>query len=83
MSAGEGENYNSISSVVSTIFYFLGKEYTLKEIDDPRFIKGRSASVYIQDKQVGVFGEIHPRVLTAWDIEVPVVVCEFNLDLLL
>ena len=83
MSAGEGENYNSISSVVSTIFYFLGKEYTLKEIDDPRFIKGRSASVYIQDKQVGVFGEIHPRVLIAWDIEVPVVVCEFNLDLLL
>lgn len=83
MSAGEGDNYNSISSIVSTIFYFLGKEYTLKEIDDPRFIKGRAATVCINGKDVGCFGEIHPRVLTEWNIEVPVVCAEFNIDRLL
>lgn len=78
MSAGEGEGYNSISSIVSTIFYFLGKEYTLKERVDSRFIKGRCATVVIDGKEVGCFGEIHPEVLCRWEIEVPVVVAEFD-----
>lgn len=80
MSASEGENYNSISSLVATLFYFLDTEYTLAELDDPRFIKGRCARVMLKGEEVGVFGEIHPQVLTSWSIEVPTVIAEFNAD---
>lgn len=82
MSAGEGENYNSVSSAVSTVLYFLGIEHTLKPLEDPRFIKGRCATVEVKGKAVGVFGEIHPEVLTNWGIEVPVTTAEFNADIL-
>ena len=80
MSAGEGENYNSISSTVSTVLYFLGIEHNLETLIDTRFIKGRAAKIIVKGKEVGIFGEIHPQVLTNRGIEVPVVVAEFNID---
>lgn len=80
MSADEKENYNSISSIVATLFYFLGIDYTLEELNDPRFIKGRCAKVVYKGEEIGVFGEVHPAVLTSWDIEMPTVIAEFNAD---
>lgn len=73
--------YNDASSVVSTLMFFLGKEYRLESLtDDPRFIAGRGAKIIVGGKEVGCFGEIHPEVLTSWGVEMPVVACEIYLD---
>ncbi|HIV99091.1 MAG TPA: phenylalanine--tRNA ligase subunit beta [Candidatus Ornithospirochaeta avicola] len=73
--------YNDASSVVSTLMFFLGKEYRLESLtDDPRFIAGRGAKIIVGGKEVGCFGEIHPQVLTSWGVEMPVVACEIYLD---
>lgn len=46
----------------------------------PSFLDGRVASVVLDGDHVGVVGELHPRVLVEYDLEVPVAGFEFDLD---
>jgi phenylalanyl-tRNA synthetase beta chain len=75
--------YNEVLSHVSAIFYYLAREYELKEFTDPRFIPGRSARLLSGGQELGFFGEIHPRVLESWGIQMPCGGGELDLDLLL
>ncbi|ELZ21532.1 phenylalanyl-tRNA ligase subunit beta [Haloterrigena salina JCM 13891] len=50
--------------------------------DHPTFIPGRTASVVIDGEEVGVIGEVHPKVLVEHDLEVPVAAFEFDLEAL-
>jgi len=43
---------------------------------------GRSGSLQLGKNKLAVFGEIHPRILKAFDIKTPVVACEVYLDTL-
>lgn len=83
LSADRNEGFNSVSSTVSAVFYYLNKEYTLKETYDPRFIKGRSAEVYYKEVKAGIFGEANPLVLENWGIQMPASVCELDLDIIM
>ncbi len=53
--------------------------YTVTESTDPAFIDGRRGDIVVGERTVGVFGEIHPEVLNAFDLEHPV--AAFALDL--
>jgi len=53
--------------------------YTVKESEDPAFIEGRRADIIVAGKKAGVFGEIHPAVLNAFELEHSV--AAFELDL--
>ncbi len=57
----------------------LSLSYTVAESADPAFLDGRRADIIVDGKIVGVFGEIHPAVLTAFDLEHSV--AAFALDL--
>ncbi|QSX00498.1 phenylalanine--tRNA ligase subunit beta [Haloterrigena alkaliphila] len=50
--------------------------------DHPSFISGRTAAVVIDGENVGVIGEVHPKVLVEHDLEVPVAAFEFDLEAL-
>ncbi|MDP1574736.1 MAG: phenylalanine--tRNA ligase subunit beta [Coxiellaceae bacterium] len=43
---------------------------------------GRSCALHCNDRHIGMMGEIHPTVLTHFDIKQSVVVCELDLDAL-
>jgi phenylalanyl-tRNA synthetase beta chain len=64
-------NYNSIHSQISTLLYYLRKSFDVAEISDSRFLPGRCASLVVGGVDTGFFGEIHPRVLDAWGIQMP------------
>ncbi|NMC88835.1 MAG: phenylalanine--tRNA ligase subunit beta [Methanomicrobiales archaeon] len=53
--------------------------YAVTESVDPAFIDGRRGDIVVGKRVVGVFGEIHPTVLNAFDLEHPV--AAFALDL--
>ena len=79
-------DYNEIASHVATLMYFLGNNYTVRESDDPRFVPGRQVEILVGEKdskRVGVFGEVHPAVLEAFDVMMPCAAAELDLDLLL
>ncbi|MDE5614976.1 MAG: phenylalanine--tRNA ligase subunit beta, partial [Treponemataceae bacterium] len=58
-------------------------KYEVKEVSDPRFIPGRQAAILVHGKPVGIFGEVHPQVLENWQIAVPCVAGEVNLEALM
>ena len=83
LTSANNANFNDAASEVSTLLYYLDHKYEVKETDDPRFIPGRQAGVIVKGKQVGIFGEIHPQVLENWQVTVPCVAGEFDLEFLM
>ncbi len=81
--ADRESGFNDVNALVSAIFYYLSMEYTLEETQDPRFIPGRCGTIRLDDRPVGVMGEIHPTVLGNWGIEMPGAAAEIDLELVL
>ena len=61
------------------VLHELSITYIVQESKDPAFIDGRRGDIIAGGKKVGVFGEIHPAVLNAFELEHPV--AAFELDL--
>ncbi|MCR4939019.1 MAG: phenylalanine--tRNA ligase subunit beta [Treponemataceae bacterium] len=83
LTASGDANFNTAASEVATLLHFLNQEYVVSEANDPRFIPGRQANIMKNGKNIGIFGEIHPQVLENWQITVPCVAGELNLEELL
>ena len=58
----------------------LGVELTVVRGSDPTFHPGRCAALMIGDAQVGVAGELHPRVIEATELPARACAMELNLD---
>ncbi len=80
LSAQSDAGFNLISAQLGALLYYLNVEYTLEEVEDPRFIPGRVAAVLVRGKPVGVIGEVAPEVLENWGIEMPCTAGELCLD---
>lgn len=83
LAAANNANFNDAAAEVSTLLYYLDHKYEVVETSDPRFIPGRQAGIIVDGKQCGIFGEIHPQVLENWQVTVPCVAGEIDLDYLL
>jgi phenylalanyl-tRNA synthetase beta chain len=55
-------------------------KFTIKEGEGSAFIEGRCAFVLVGGKQVGIFGEIHPKILQNFGLEEPVAAAELALE---
>lgn len=80
VTASGDANFNTAASEVATLLHFLDVEYVVEESDDARFIPGRQAAVMKNGKKIGIFGEVHPAVLENWQITVPCVAGEIDLE---
>jgi len=74
--------FNEVDAHARALFYYLSLEPRLSPVEDPRFIPGRAAEISVQGRRVGIMGEVHPRVLSNWGIEMPCAAAELRLDLL-
>jgi phenylalanyl-tRNA synthetase beta chain len=54
----------------------------VEEADEPWAIEGRVACLKVGGKCVATFGEVRPEVLQRWQLEMPAVVVEIDLDAL-
>ncbi len=73
-------DFSEAYATIDALCRELALTYTVCESNDPLFMEGRRADILINKKKAGVFGEIHPRVLTAFELEHPV--SAFELDLM-
>lgn len=83
LTSSSDANFNDAASQVASLLYYLDHEYTVAESSDPRFVPGRQASILINGKIAGIFGEIHPVVLENWTIGSPCVAGEIDLEALM
>jgi phenylalanyl-tRNA synthetase beta chain len=75
-------NFTEIKQIIEYFFRAAGIEIKTEEPDDfPNyFIEGRVAEIKLNDKIVGFFGEVHPKILKNWKIKMPVSICELELE---
>ncbi|MEM2869985.1 MAG: phenylalanine--tRNA ligase subunit beta [Thermoplasmata archaeon] len=59
----------------------LWERYRLQPAERPGFIKGRCATLHLEESgtEIGWFGELHPEVITAFELSSPVVAMELEL----
>ena len=73
-------NFTECKSFVDSIIREIGINYNIKNFDHPGFIKGRCASIIYKAKNIGYFGEIHPKTIVEFELDHPIIAAEFNLD---
>ncbi len=80
--AGSDTNYNSARAILSTIELNFGILFEIKkpQEDIPYLIPGRCGEIYFKGKKIGFLGEIHPKVLTNWELTVPVSCVEIKIE---
>ncbi|MBI2507420.1 phenylalanine--tRNA ligase subunit beta [Candidatus Woesearchaeota archaeon] len=62
-------NFTEIKQILDALFSALAIKYEIKEEEHGSFISGRCGKIIINDKEIGVIGEIHPRVLINFRLE--------------
>jgi phenylalanyl-tRNA synthetase beta chain len=74
-------NFTEMKSILESLLTNLGfTEWTVKETNNPTFLQGRAATISLGDMELGVVGEIHPEVLTNFELENPTGAFEIDLQ---
>ncbi len=80
-------NLTTIKSYMESIVSNLGFNIILEDYDDTLFIQGRSAKFTVEamDEKTpfsltGYFGEVHPQVLTNFELEYPTILFEMEFE---
>ncbi|MEM1585770.1 MAG: phenylalanine--tRNA ligase subunit beta [Candidatus Korarchaeota archaeon] len=76
-------DYTQLKSVIEYLFQTLNIPIMIKRSQYPSFIEGRCAKILINDKEIGVLGELHPEVLLNFGVTMPVVAAELDLSYVL
>lgn len=70
--------FTECKSIVQAVLRNLAVDGDIEARGHPSFTEGRCAAVVRNGRELGCFGEIHPGVITAFDLEYPVVAFEFS-----
>ena len=73
-------NFTEIKQILNYLENSLNIKIEIKESSRQDLIDGRSVSLYFNKKQIGYFGEMHPKTLQDWNISMPISVLEISLD---
>jgi phenylalanyl-tRNA synthetase beta chain len=76
----EKANFTEIKQILDYLIRMLDKEYEIKPIDNTSFIEGRCGAIIINNKEIGIIGEINPTVLKNNKIKMPVASLEINIE---
>ena len=73
-------NFTECKSYAEAIMRDTGKTYNINSKDHPGFIKGRCATLTVDNKEIGYFGELHPKTITNFELEHPIIAFELWAD---
>ena len=82
MIASEEANLSGIQSYLEALAYYFKFEYSVRAIDHTSYLPGRVGEIVRDDESFGLIGELHPQVLDAWNLAVPVSAFEVDLAIL-
>jgi Phenylalanyl tRNA synthetase beta chain CLM domain/tRNA synthetase B5 domain len=77
---GTNHPFNNAHILLDALCYHLHLDYTLTRCSIPSLIPGRQMTIAAEDITIGQFGELHPEVLTRWELFYPTSFIELDLD---
>ncbi|MEM1008714.1 MAG: hypothetical protein AAGJ35_06875, partial [Myxococcota bacterium] len=80
-----GVGFADIKAVCEALLFELGLSATYRPVEHPAFLPGRVAEILLDNKPLGILGEIHPRILEQEELRLlqPLAVMELCLQDLL
>ncbi|MCK4365228.1 MAG: phenylalanine--tRNA ligase subunit beta [Thermoplasmatales archaeon] len=75
-------NFTECKSLADAVMRDSGTKYQIKDYDHPAFVKGRCASIVNRNKEIGFFGELHPKTISEFELEYPIIAFEIQADAL-
>ena len=78
-SSHENTNYTEMRQILDYLLKCFGLSCDIEEAEHNSFIDGRCARAIVKGKKIAYLGEIHPAVLSNWNLEMPVAAMEINL----
>lgn len=76
---GEGVDFTYIRSVAESLLRELRIDWELEPVDFPWFLNERAVKFLVDDESWGFAGEVHPDIITTFELEHPVVAFEMDL----
>jgi phenylalanyl-tRNA synthetase beta chain len=76
-------SFTEVKSVVQSVLQGIGMSCEVEALDNPTFLKGRCAGITVGGERVGMFGEVSPSTITAFELKYPVVAFEMDAEKLL
>lgn len=77
---GPDADYTRIKQVLDCLMSALDLKYESEEAEHPSFIPGRVARISVDGTPVVYIGELHPKTLENWSLEMPVACFELNVS---
>jgi len=73
-------NFSEMKSALDAFLTSLGLGWLTKETKHPSFIGGRVGTAIVEGTEVGIIGEVNPKVLSTWKLENPAAAFELNME---
>ncbi len=79
--ADEKQNVGyGLAAIREILLNIFNMNFSVKEENIPNFIQGRSGYIIVNNKNIGLIGELHPSMLKTLSIYMPITIAEINLD---
>jgi len=72
--------FSEIKATLDVFLMNLGITWQIKPTNHPSFSEGRTGAVIVDGEEVGIIGEVNPKVLEAWKLENPTAAYEVNIQ---
>ena len=76
-------SFTEVKSVVQSVLEGIGVSCEVEALDNATFLNGRCAGITVGGVRVGMFGEVSPSTITAFELKYPVVAFEMDAERLL
>ena len=73
-------SFTEAKSLVLSLMRDVGRTANVDPVEDANFLPGRAASIRLDGREIGRFGEIHPRILETYTLAQPVMAFELDVE---
>ncbi len=73
-------DFTEIKQILDYLMRMINKEYKIDEASHPVFIEGRTGKILIDNKEIGVLGEVLPNIMDNWNLKMPTVLLEIEIE---
>jgi phenylalanyl-tRNA synthetase beta chain len=74
-----GAGFTEIRSCLDTLLASIGIHFEVVPTTQPSFLEGRTGEVMSEKRRLGVVGELHPKIIRAWGLSLPVAAFELEI----
>lgn len=73
-------SFTEVKSLVESVLRDMSVKYTVQPSSLGTYLDGRGAAIVVDGRSIGSFGELHPEVITNFDLGYPIAAYELDLE---